>query len=178
MKPNPTLGNGTAAALRQAFDQTFAASAGAARAATVDLLAIRIAGEAYALRLSGIAGLHADRRIVPLPGAAPELLGIAGLRGSLVAVYDLGALLEYPRSEKPRWTALAANERTLGLAFEELEGFLRLAPQDLTTSGSAPGKHVQEVAHAGGILRPVVDVASVVETIRRLARRGGPPEER
>jgi chemotaxis signal transduction protein len=166
-----------AAALRQAFDQTFAAPAGEARAAAEDLLAIRIAGEAYALRLSGIAGLHADRRIVPLPRAAPELLGVAGLRGSLVAVYDLAALLEYPRSEKPRWIALTAAERSLGLAFEELESFLRLAPQDLTTSGSTPEKHVRQVAHAGGILRPVVDVASVVETIRRLARRGGPPEE-
>jgi purine-binding chemotaxis protein CheW len=175
VKAAPGPGDERAAALRRAFDEAFASPAGGARAEVEDFLAIRVAGEAYAFRLAGIAGLYADRPIVPLPEAASELLGIAGLRGSLVAVYDLRALLGAPRGETPRWIALAASERTVGLAFDELEGFLHLAPADLTAPGNTPGRHVQAVASAGGTLRSIVDVAAVVETIRGLARRDGPP---
>ncbi len=174
-----TAGMDKAARLRRDFDLTFAEPARLAQADAEVLLALRVAGEGYAVRLAAVAGLFVDRGIVPLPGTGPELLGIAGLRGGLVAVYDLGALLGYPRSESPRWLALLRSGSTVGLAFEELDGTLRVAPQDLSpAAGPAHGGLVREVVRAGSVLRPVVDVASVLETIKRLARRGGSPEER
>jgi purine-binding chemotaxis protein CheW len=177
---NPAHGrHDRAADLRLEFDRTFAAPA-AAPPATVDLLAVQVAGEGYALRLAGIAGLFADRRIVPLPGAAAELLGLAGLRGGLVAIYDLGAILGHTRSESPRWVALARGEKTVGLAFDELGGFMRVALQDLTQgAGAAPtGRYVREVVHVDGGLRPVVDMASILETIEGLSRQASRSEER
>jgi chemotaxis signal transduction protein len=172
-------GHDPAADLRLEFDQAFAAPAAVAPA-TVDLLAVRVAGAAYALRLSEIGGLRADRRIMPLPGAAPELLGLAGLRGTLAAIYDLAPFLGHDRSESARWVVLAGADRTVGLAFEELAGFLRVAPQALTSeAGPAPARrHVSGVVQVDGALRPLVDVGSILETIRGLARQAGPFEER
>jgi purine-binding chemotaxis protein CheW len=165
--------------LRRDFDQAFAAPARRAQAGTEALLAIRVAGEGFALRLSALAGLFADRRIVPLPGTAPELLGIAGLRGGLVAVYDLRALLGFPRGESPRWLALVRGGNLLGIAFDELDGSLQVDPHDVSpATGPAHRGMAREVVRTGGVLRPVLDVASIVETIRRPARHGVRPEER
>ncbi len=177
MKPDPESVLDRAAALRLEFDQTFAVPAAAA-AGAVDLLALRVAGERYALRLSEIGGLHADRRIVALPGAPPELLGLAGLRGSLVAVYDLGAFLGAPSSEAPRWLALAGGDRTVGLAFEQLERYLRVATQNLTLDAESKKRHFREVVNVEGEMRAVIDIASIVEKIKGLAHLAGPSEER
>jgi chemotaxis signal transduction protein len=180
MSADLVRGQGSAAALRREFDLAFVEPGHPAASATEDLIALRIAGERHALRLSAIGGLYADRPIVRLPGGPGELLGIAAVRGGLVAVYDLRMLLGYARSEGPRWVALAGEDRSVGLAFEELAGQLRVASRDvMQAGGSAPrGRHVRHVAQAGGGLLPIVDVASIVATIRDLALRTGRPEER
>ena len=172
-------GNEQVARLRRELDRAFAEPARRAQAGTETLLAIRIAGQGFALRLSALAGLFADRRIIPLPGTAPELLGIAGLRGGLVAVYDLRALLGFPRGESPRWLALVRSGSLTGLAFEELDGSLQVDPHDVSpATGPAHRGLTPEVVRTGGVLRPVLDVASIVETIMRPARHGVRPEER
>jgi chemotaxis signal transduction protein len=178
MSPDPAPASAVAAKLRLDFDRGFAAPAQSVQSASVDLIALRVAGEGYALRLAAIAGLYVGRSIVPLPGAAPVLLGIAGLRGSLVAVYDLGALLGHARSAAPRWVALLRDETAVGLAFEKFEGLLRVAPHEVApAAGAAPGRRVGEVVRAGGAPRPVVDVAAVLQRLAGLARAGGRPEE-
>ena len=67
--------------LRAAFDRAFAAPPPGAAATTVDLLAIRCAEQPIALRMSEVLSIHTDRKIVPVPSPAPELLGLFGVRG-------------------------------------------------------------------------------------------------
>jgi purine-binding chemotaxis protein CheW len=168
----------TAAALRESFDAAFAEPASDAVEARVELLAVRVAGERLAIPLSAIDGLYADRPLTGLPGALPELLGLAGIRGSLTAVYDLGALLGLGRSA-PRWIALIAAENGLGLAFEELDGTFRVASRELV-SGTRPGdagRHLGRLVEVSGRPLPVLDVVSLVAAIKRLAGRPGPREE-
>src|SRR6202030_4383581 len=98
---------GTAAALRCLFDSSFAAAASSTTGPLEDLLAICVEGDPYALRLSEIAGLYVDVKIVPVPGPIAQLLGIVSLRGKLAPVYDLAALLHYPLAVSPRWMILA-----------------------------------------------------------------------
>ena len=86
-----------AAALRAAFDRSFAEAADAGRAPHLDFLAIRVAGDPYALRLSEVASLHVDSKRVRAPSLLPELSGLASFRGVLTPVYDLAALLGYAR---------------------------------------------------------------------------------
>ncbi len=162
-----------AAELRREFDLAFARAPRERLSSTVDLLAIGLGGDSYALRLSVVGGLFTDKKLTRLPCAAPEFLGIAGFRGSVVPVYDLRALLGYPGGGAPRWLAVAATA-AVALAFDSLDGYLRLpreaiAPQE--RDGSPP-QHVQEVARTAGLIRPIVNVGSILEAIGKPARQG------
>jgi chemotaxis signal transduction protein len=154
-----------AAALRRAFDRSFAEPLPAGLAAFEDFLAIRIGGTAYAVRLPEIAGLHAGRKVVPIPRTAPELLGIVGLRGTVVPVFDLRVLLGCPEGAGPRWLMLARSSQPVALAFEQFEGYLRIAaaPEPaLKTS-----RHISEAVLVAGVPRPIIDMASLLEAIAR-----------
>jgi chemotaxis signal transduction protein len=160
------------------FDQGFARRPPLADQLFEDLLAVRVGSEPFALRLSQIAGLFASRKIVPLPSPVPELLGLASFRATIVPVYDLSALLGRERLVEPRWLVMTA-ELPVALGFGELIGHRRLATHDILKEERGPGTalHVPEVARGPEGLYPVVDVASLVASIRRLAPQGGSGKE-
>lgn len=151
---SPLLTN-RAARMRHAFDQAFAVAPPSAPPPQDAVLAIQVNGQGYAMRLSAVAGLFADRAITPLGAAPAGLLGLAGFRGSVVAVWDLRRLLGHSESKAPpRWLAVVAGV-PLALAFDEYEGLLRV-PRE-------------EGAFRDG--RPLVDVALLVDEIR--SRKAG-----
>jgi len=159
-----------AARLRDAFDRSFGEARPPDPPASENLLAIRIGSEPCALRLSEIAGLFADRKITPLPGGAPALLGIAGFRGAIVPVYDLPALLGHRPEEDVRWLAMAAGE-TVAFAVGALDGHLRIALDEIIPheTGEHPRRHVRDFARTGELVRPIVHLPSVLDAIRRQA---------
>lgn len=153
---------------RRAFDQAFAVAPTATVEVYEDLLAVRVAGDPYALRVREITGLVASRKIVSLPSRRPELLGVAGIRGSLVAVYSLAALLGYGvESKPPAWLALPADE-PIGLGFEEFEGFFRVRSRDVQAG---------EVVVMANQSRRVVDIPSTLAALDVHAGAAGPPKE-
>ena len=147
----------TAAALRSLFDASFTVPAISKQERLEGLLAIRVGSDPYVLCLSQITGLYADRRIVAVPSPAPQLLGIVGLRGKLVPVYDLAALLHYPPAPSPRWMVLAGGSQPVAFAFESFEGHVQVARALLANGGNV---------QVAGALRPIVDIASMVDTMR------------
>lgn len=162
-----------AAALREAFDRSFAVPRPPNPPPSEDLLAIRVGEEPYALRLSDIAALHPDRRITPLPGSMPALRGIAGFRGAVVPVYDLAALLGQPPAEAVRWHAIAASA-PVAFAFAALDRQLRV-PRDAIVpneTGEQPHRYVREfVRMTEGVVHPIVDLPSVIDAVKRLIDR-------
>jgi chemotaxis signal transduction protein len=166
---------------RHAFDKAFAAAPITTLETFEDLLAVRVAGDPYALRVREITGLVASRKIVPLPSKRPELLGIAGNRGSLVAVYSLAALLGYGADSKPTpWLALAGGSDPIGLGFEAFEGFLRVRSGDLHSARVAEGAkpHVGEtVLVEGNQSRRVVDIPSTLGALAVHTGAAGSPKE-
>jgi signal transduction histidine kinase len=91
------------------------------------LLAIRVSQDAYAVRVNEISGLVTDRKVVPIPSPISELLGVAGVRGALVPVYSLAALLGYgAETGQVRWLALCGTEEPLALAFGGFEGYTQV----------------------------------------------------
>lgn len=168
-----------AATLRQTFDQAFASAPGDGVVATQAFLAIGVGGDSYALRLSEISELFADKKVIPLPSQAPDLLGIASFRGVLVAVYDLRLLLGYPAGTAPRWLALVAEDMNMpvGLAFDQLDGYLDLPPDAIAPVKETEDtrQHLAETVTAAGIGRPVVRVASIIETIQQRAQPNSLP---
>ena len=168
----------TAAEMRRAFDQGFAAAPpGDAAGATEDLLAIQVAGEAFVLRLRELAGLYRDRPVIRLPGPVPELIGIAGVRGIMVPVYGLGAILGHPRGEPGRWLVVVRGPDPLGLAVDTCDGLLR-APRPSVPEEGNPTPHLGPAVLAGGRLRRLVDLASVAEAIKTRTGPAGPAKER
>jgi purine-binding chemotaxis protein CheW len=166
-----------AAELRRNFDRSFAEPPRDRLAAPLDLLTIRLDGKPYALRLAAVTGMFRGKKLTPLPQAAPEFLGIAGFRGSIVPVYDLRVLLGYAGGEAPRWLVVAGS-RPLGLAFDGFDGHLRLPQEDIAQQerNDTERPHVRELARVAGLPRPIVDLASVLATIGERARRGDPTQ--
>jgi len=176
-----------AAELRRAFDHAFAAAASStSSSATLDYLAVAVAGDAYAVRTTDVSGLFADRAVVPLPSSPPELLGMAGFRGVLTPVYDLAALLGYPPAGTgpnggPRWLIGAAGPVPLALAFDRLDGYLRVSPEAVSAVGAAATEqpaprvqHVRGIVRAEGVVRPIVDLPSLVAALRQRVPAGAP----
>jgi chemotaxis signal transduction protein len=161
----------TAATLRRHFDEAFAAPASPITEPLEDLLAIRVGSDPYALRLSAIAGLHLGVKIVPVPSPVAQLLGIAGIRGMMVPVYDLAALLRYPPEANSRWFVLARAPQPVGFAFETFESHLQVSQASLAGSnGEDSGtagtlQHMRGTARAAGALRPIIHLASMLEMI-------------
>jgi chemotaxis signal transduction protein len=166
------------AALRQAFDRSFAEAPTYQVTALQDLLDIRLGATPYALRLVEISGLFADMKITPVPTRVPELLGIAGFRGSLLPVYDLRALVGHRVDGQPRWVAIAEGN-SLGLAFDRFEGHMRVGEDAMVPHGGRENavRHVREVVRIDGLVRPIVSIRSVLESVTSRVRSGAREKE-
>jgi chemotaxis signal transduction protein len=169
---------GRAEELRHAFDRSFAEAPRAGTEALVDLLAIRVGGDSYALRLAEVAGLFVDRVVTPFPTLVPELLGIAGFRAALVPVYDLRALLGYSGGPPPRWMVSTAGERAVGLVFDSFELHVRVSPDALAADDTHARGHVRQIARLPDGVRPVIHLPSVLEAIKARAQSAARPKER
>ncbi len=167
------------AELRLAFDQSFAAAPQAELLEFEDLLAIGVDGDHYAIRLSEISGLFVDKTVARLPSPLSQLRGIAALRGALVPVYDLRALLGYSAGESPRWLVVAART-PVGLAFDAFDSHLRMPSTAIAAAESAEHsrQHIREVLRSEERAWPIVSMASLIEAIARLARRAGAKQEK
>lgn len=168
--------------LRRGFDETWAAPFREAAEDQPDsLLAMRVSGDAYAIKVGEIAGLVTGRKIVSLPGPIPELLGLAGVRGTLVPVYSLKAVLGYGSDdEQPRWLALCGPEECFAVAFHEFEGYLRIARGELypVEQKHVSRTYVMEVARGHGAVRAVVSIPLIRESIQERCRMNSVPKER
>ena len=168
--------------LRSAFDSERAApSSLRGDVQTESLLAIRVSRDAYAIRVSEIAGLVTDRKIVAFPTAIPELLGVAGVRGTLIPVYSLAGLLGYgAETGQVPWLVLCGTEEPFALAFGDFEGYLRMPRTQLhqAEQKDVTRTHVTHVARATDMVRAVVSIPLLRETIQERCRKNGVPKER
>ena len=158
-----------AAALRQAFDLSFALPPPPASQEVEDLLAIRVAGNPYAIRLRDIAGMVAGRKVVPVPAVALDLLGLAGIRGDVVPVFCLASILGYGQVPGSlRWMILCGAEEPIALAFSDFEGYLRLPKSSLHADENlrATRPYVNQVASTEAEARAVIGIPLIVATIR------------
>jgi purine-binding chemotaxis protein CheW len=163
--------------LKRSFDQSFAEAPWRETEQAESFLSIRVGSQAYAVLLSQASGLYVDRKVVGLPGPVTELLGMAGFRGTVIPVFDLGACLGYGLSDAGRWMLLVGKNELIGLAFQEFDGYLR-TPRDVARqeSGEEMREHVSEVVVVGGIIRPVINLVSVVQALKRRVASVGSSE--
>ncbi|GAA2358154.1 chemotaxis protein CheW [Dactylosporangium salmoneum] len=175
------------ARLREDFDRSFADPPRQEVAGHDDLLAIRAGGVRYALRLTQAAGLFPERPVTRLPGPLPALLGVAGFRGAIVPVYELAAVLgtwsttaiPHDAGSTPRWLVLAAGTPPVALAFERLDGHLRVPRDALVEEAAGHGPHgcLRGIVPLPDGARPIVDVAAVRAAVQAAVGRFAAPAQ-
>lgn len=186
---------GSVEEMRRRFDAVFAAPPAPRAAAIASFLGLRIGGDGFVLRIQAMSGLAAARTIVPLPGAAPAMLGLAGIRGLVVPVFSLSALMGYG-SQPPRWFALCAGQGgdTIAFSFSDFDGYMEALVSDVRADDSIeprePREHrsarrpssnrelVREVVRAQGELRGVIDLSLLVKAAYETVPAAGPMKER
>jgi len=160
--------------VRRAFDASFTAPEKNVLETHERMLAIRVGDARFAIRVSEIAGVEMTRKIVPLPHPLPGLLGIAGVRRHVVAVYALATLLDTRRTDTPaRWLVLAANENaSIAFAFDALDGFFEVAhsrihPVDRATEN----EYVHGMVAENEMLWPLLHIPTLTAHALGIARR-------
>jgi hypothetical protein len=159
----PHRGGFSADSLKHTFDAAFAAPVAVERESAESFLALTIEAHAYAIRVREVAGLVAARKIVPIGSPIRGMLGLAGIRGSLVPVYSLPALLGYARDEgPPRWFLLCRAAVQVALAFASFDGYVE-------TQGHAPEAHDVVVRDARGV-RELIRIPPMMDAIASLVK--------
>lgn len=156
--------------LRQSFDGSFARPLAAAAAAPQKLLSIRTGGHKIMLRLDEVAGIHACPRLVPLPAPRPALLGVAGVRGRVLVVYSLAALLgeDAALAEAPRWLLVPRVCEKLALGVHAIEAFMQVTADALHPIGMpATDALCTEILQDQEVGRPVLSAERVLAALRR-----------
>jgi hypothetical protein len=157
--------------LRSAFDAAFARKAEAPTGERHGYLGIRLNDTPYALDLDEVASVKKRVVVTPLPSDELRLLGVAGIDGTLAAVYDLGALLGLASSGAPVWFALVRGSPVV-VAFHALEGQLH---PDLTgtVAETADGEDASsDVFFRPGLSRPVIRLGVLVAKLRSVVTAG------
>lgn len=156
------------AALRRSFDESFALPSAVQGGARRNMLAIRAGRGHLAIPVAQLAGVEAARKIVPVPGMPPGLLGIAGVRRRLVAVYGLAEVLGDAQGQAvPRWFLLVGRNADIALAIEELESYLQVEDSLLQPAEeeAAGHRYVRQVLVRDTALRRVLDVPLLLEDL-------------
>ena len=164
--------------LREAFDASFAAREQAQPAEQLDFLTIRVAGDAYAVRLAEVQSLHADRKVVAAPSLLPALLGVAGFRGVLTPIYDLAPLLGYAQQSAAKWLIVARHAAPVAFAFEVFDAHLRVDSAHVSNAEVAAQGAVRGAVHTGGRAVPLLHLPSLIDEITERIKAYGPTQER
>jgi chemotaxis signal transduction protein len=156
-----------AEAMRRTFDAGFAEAPAPRRRGDEGYLAIRVGERPYALRVRDLAGLYAERPIVPVPSAAPALLGVAAFRGVMAPVFDLRVALGQLAGGVPGWLVVVHAPEPVALAFDLFEAHFTPERESLeasatTPEGVAPGASATRVVRGAGEARPIIDITALI----------------
>ena len=157
--------------LRTSFDRTFADARVERSEEFVHLLIVRIGTARVALKVADLAGLARAQTVVPIPGTHPGLLGLAGLKGRMVAVYSLATLLGTSTlsNEPERWFVLCRCEDRLALGFIAAEGTLMVPSSELSPVSPGAPRHATDAVGTGPARMWLLNVSSIAESIVKQA---------
>jgi purine-binding chemotaxis protein CheW len=125
---------------------------------------VRVANEDYALSVNDVLEVCEFGEVTPVPGAPAAVLGLRNLRGNVMAVVDLAAILRLAgQPERDRIVVAAQGDRRAALAVDSIVGVEEL-PEPAETAESL---HLIGAALVDGSLVGVIDVKSVLDQIQQ-----------
>ena len=96
-------------------------------------------GKRFGVPLDHVCEIIAPRTFTRLPGAGPEVCGLAGVRGRVVTVFDMGAVLGLRRAATlpdHRLLLMDLGTRRIGAAVEDV---VDIAPAQVERENGAAG---------------------------------------
>jgi chemotaxis signal transduction protein len=153
--------------LKSSFDRTFQEAHVERDRELVHLLIVRIGTAKFALKVGDLAGLARVQTVVPIPTTDSRLLGLAGLKGRMAAVYSLAALIGSPAlsTEAERWLVLCRFEKGIALAFTAAEGTRMVPSSELCPVSSGAPPHATDAVGSGSSRLWLLNVNSIAATI-------------
>ena len=123
---------------------------------------VRVGEEHYALPIEEVTEVSELPVRTPVPGAPSTVLGVASLRGQVIPVADLSAILGLGRSERPaRMVVAQVGGQRAGLAVDAVTDVGALP----AASEPAGGRHLTGAALVEGDLVGLLAVGSVLDAI-------------
>lgn len=134
------------------------------------ILTFTLGARIHGCRLDGVREIVTGRPATRLPGAAPHVSGLLNLRGTVVTVIDLAALLVPGREARHdgHVVIVEVEGRLAGCRVDAVDRVVPEPPLDLPPSGgnADPGGIVMGVGEVGGELVAVLDlIAAVRQTL-------------
>jgi purine-binding chemotaxis protein CheW len=120
---------------------------------------VRIGGEQYAFGVHEVLGVADVADVAPVPGAAAGVLGVSKVRGQILPVVDLGAILGVPGGRQAGRLVITEQQGgRVGFAVDELQDVCELP----VPSEGAESPYLEGAALVDGALIGMVDVAAVL----------------
>jgi purine-binding chemotaxis protein CheW len=133
------------------------------------VLSLRLANQAFAIDIACVREIRSFEPPTPLPGAAPGMLGVINLRGTIVSVVDLRCRLGLaPRGDGSGGAVVVVERpcRLDGVVVDAVEDVLELAPslwRPVPPLGEAtPQAHVRALASVDERLIQLLDIAALL----------------
>ncbi len=126
------------------------------------VLVVRAGRRRVALPLEHLIEVVEPEAVLPVPGREPALRGLTRLRGRLLPLIHLGALLDggpCPEAAGTAAVVIAVGGRRIGLEVEEVEDVLRQADPPVPAGEALPWAAGVARLSSGPI--PVLDVAAL-----------------
>jgi chemotaxis signal transduction protein len=160
------------ARLAQAFDLGFTRPFSSERPEQRDFLVLRLGTHRYAVPVAELAGVQQRKSIQYLPDAPPHCLGLAGVRGRVGAIYDLGGLLGSPASDRLSWFLQTRLDPDIALLAPKSDGYLRVAVDRIVPRAEPDGATVGAFTDQEAGIN-VLSIDRLIEAIR--SRGAGAP---
>jgi purine-binding chemotaxis protein CheW len=125
---------------------------------------VRVADEDYAVPVTDVLEVADIGDITPVPGALSAVIGLRNLRGTVITVVDLAAVMELSAMQ-PRQRIVVAEEggRHVALAVDSVVGVEPVPkPSEIVES-----PHLVGAALIDGSLVGVIDVKSVLDQLQQ-----------
>ena len=125
----------------------------------IELVTFALANERYAVEMRCVREVARLVDVTPVPGTPDFIVGVTNLRGTVLAVIDLGRLFDLPRkglTDLARIVVLGTDVAEFGVLADEVLGQLDLAAADIleAPAGAAGGGR----AHVRGVTRDALIV--------------------
>ncbi len=136
----------------------------------VEYVTFSLAGEAYAVPISGVAEILKPLPITPVPRAPSVVIGVMTVRGRLVTVLDLRRRLrvaEAAMDHRSRILIIDTGDERIGLLVDEVMQVHRLAESEIEPRdvlGGDPAPYIAGIGRPEGALLTLLDLRPILET--------------